>query len=78
MVGILVSFWDDLFSGAMLVSGRVSEEHGLVLIEYGWSQLKPRPNWQLTQGIACTWHNVQTLPPVGTFYAQKSFELQPM
>ena len=24
MVGILVSFWDDLFSGAMLVSGSVS------------------------------------------------------
>ncbi len=24
MVGILVSFWDDLFSGAMLVSGRVN------------------------------------------------------
>ena len=23
MVGILVSFWDDLFAGAMLVSGRV-------------------------------------------------------
>ncbi len=23
MVGILVSFWDGLFSGAMLVSGRV-------------------------------------------------------
>jgi len=23
MVGILVSFWDDLFSGAMLVSGSV-------------------------------------------------------
>ena len=23
MVGILVPFWDDLFSGAMLVSGRV-------------------------------------------------------
>ena len=25
MVGILVSFWDGLFSGAMLVSGRVDE-----------------------------------------------------
>ena len=26
MVGILISFWDGLFSGAMLVSGSVSPE----------------------------------------------------
>ena len=29
MVGILVSFWEGLFSGAMLVSGRVPEKNHL-------------------------------------------------
>ena len=27
MVGILLSYWDDLFSGAMLVSGSVAIDH---------------------------------------------------
>ena len=30
MVGILISFWEDPFSGAMLVSGRVDPEKMLI------------------------------------------------
>ena len=36
MVGILVSFWDGIFSGAMLVSGRVVADSTLLLILVVW------------------------------------------
>ena len=35
MVGILVSFWEDLFSGAMLVSGRVNIPY-IESVWYSW------------------------------------------
>ena len=38
MVGIIVSFWDGLFSGAMLVLGRVD------LLKVDWKQYKCSPN----------------------------------
>ena len=45
MVGILVSFWDGLFSGAMLVSGRVAPNffhRGIDMLVYNKSQLSKR------------------------------------
>ena len=44
MVRILVSFWDGLFSGAMLVSGRVSEFHHHFQYIEGWL-LNPYQHW---------------------------------
>ena len=35
MGGILVSFWDGLFSGAMLVSGSVTVKEDMFPIDYG-------------------------------------------
>ena len=44
MVGILVSFWDGLFAGAMLVSGKVDHSGGIYFLwkvsEQEWSRTK--------------------------------------
>ena len=47
MVGILISFWDGLFSGAMLVSGRVlpSYEFGIIVLPFSkWHGSSPLLN----------------------------------
>ena len=48
MVGILVSYWEGLFSGAMLVSGRVY--HVTLFITY-WA--RARPPWLRTLRMGC-------------------------
>ena len=52
MVGILVSFWDGLFSGAMLVSGRVApiKDGGfsIAVLIFRWCSFK---RFQLHFGI---------------------------
>ncbi len=55
MAGILLSYWDGLFSGAMLVSGRVF---------FGWSTLSHHP-WEIGQK---PWQRSRTCPTRGAWY----------
>ena len=63
MVGILVSFWDGLFSGAMLVSGRVyhaTSSHMELLFFFPEASLV---RFDMETQLKTTWmHFSQTIP----------------